>query len=72
MTRTIISVEDARFIGKVYKDGKLVLDWAELLPKEKQDWETIALCYDKKSGLAWVESATVEEELEAMSYSFTK
>ena len=52
----------------LYSGGKLVIDWNNLLPIGKEVGDIVALCFDANLGLAWVESATKEEEERELSY----
>jgi hypothetical protein len=58
-------VEFVAMVGNhnLYSGEKLVIDWNNLLPIGKEAGDIVALCIDKDSGLAWVETAT-EEEIE--------
>jgi hypothetical protein len=71
MKRTIVTVEIARMIGKVYKNDKLIVDWSSILPTGKKDDELVVLCYDSKSARAWIESPTIEEEKQTESFYLT-
>jgi len=53
----------------LYHNEKLIIDWNNLLPTgKKEEAIFVALCYDPKLGLAWIESATIEECKEVMSF----
>ena len=63
-------IEIVALIGNhnLYHDDRLVIDWSDLVPIGKKEEEIVALCYDATLGFAWVESATIEECEEVMSF----